>query len=170
LEGDGKMGKKDQEKIKELEEKIKELEGFWKRALADYQNLEKRVEGEREDFVKFANSQLILKILPAIDSLEKAEDYLNDEGLALAVRQLKDALFSAGLERIEVKGRDFNPEEMECVEVGEGEEGKVLEEVRAGYKFGGRVLRVAQVKVGKRKIDKKSEEKAKKELQKGDYL
>lgn len=137
--------------MKKKDLKIKRLENLWKRALADYQNLEKRTAGEREDFVKFANSQLILKILPAIDSLERAEKHLKNEGLSLAVKQLREGLASEGLEKIQTKGRNFDPEEMECVEVGQGKEGKVLDEIRAGYKLGNRVLKVAQVRVGKKK-------------------
>ena len=136
--------------MKKKDTEVKKLEDLWKRALADYQNLEKRIALEKEEFVKFANRNLILRILPAIDSLEKAEEYLKDEGLSLALRQLKEGLSSEGLEKIEVRGKDFNPEEMECVAVGEGEEGKVLEETRAGYRLNGKVLRVAQVKVGKK--------------------
>lgn len=165
----GKMKKQDSE-IKKLKLEVKRIEDLWKRALADYQNLEKRIEAEKEEFVKFANNQLILKILPSLDSLEEAEEHLKDEGLILAIKQLKDALVSEGLEKIQVKGGDFNPEFMECVDVGQGEEGKVLDEIRSGYKLGGRVLRVAQVKVGKEKIDKKVENRIKEELQRGDYL
>jgi len=54
--------------------------------------------------------------------------------------------------------------------IGEGEEGKVLSEVRAGYLLNGEVLRPAQVKVGKKEIDQKVEEEAKKEEQRGDYV
>jgi len=140
--------------MKKKDAQVKKLEDLWKRALADYQNLEKRIALEKEEFVKFANRNLILRILPAIDSLEKAEEYLKDEGLSLALRQLKEGLFFEGLEKIEVKGKDFNPEEMECVAVGEGEEGKVLEEIRAGYRLNGKVLRAAQVKVGKKATKK----------------
>ncbi|MFZ5365745.1 MAG: nucleotide exchange factor GrpE [Patescibacteria group bacterium] len=149
---------------------IEDLTNRWKRALADYQNLEKRIDLEKEDFVEFANSQLILKILPAIDSLEKAEKHLKDQGLSLALKQLKEGLTQEGLEKIQTQGKDFNPEEMECIDVCQGEEGKVLDEIRSGYKLGNRVLRVAQVKVGKEKIDEKVKELAREQLTKGDYM
>lgn len=138
--------------MKKQANEIKRLTDLWKRALADYQNLEKRINLEKEEFVKFANSELILKILPGLDSLEKAEEHLKDEGLSLAVKQIKDGLASCGLEEIQAKGLDFNPKEMEGVGLGEGEEGKVLDAVRAGYKLEGRVLRPARVIVaGKKK-------------------
>lgn len=139
---------------KKFQARIKELEDLWKRALADYQNLEKRVAKEKEEFAKFANSELILKILPAIDDLEKAERHLEDEGLSLALENLRQGLKETGLEKIELEGKRFDPLEMECVEVSQGGEGKVLEEIRAGYKLNGKVLRPAQVKVGKQKINK----------------
>lgn len=130
---------------------LEELTKKWQRALADYQNLEKRVGLEKEEFAKFANSQLILKILPGLDSLEKASQHLKDEGLKLALKQLADELASSGLEKMETLGQDFDPETMECLEVTEGEEGKVLDEIRPGYKLNNRVLRVAQVRVGQAK-------------------
>lgn len=135
---------------KKLKEEIKDLTERWKRALADYQNLEKRVISEREDFVKFANVRLLTRILPALDSLEKAEEHLKDEGLGLTLRQLFQVLSEEGLEKIEVLGKEFDPNEMECVELGEGKEGAVIEELRKGYHFKNKVIRVAQVKVGQK--------------------
>lgn len=141
------MTKDNQGHKKQLEELTKK----WQRALADYQNLEKRAGLEKEEFAKFANAQLILKILPGLDSLEKAGKHLKDEGLKLALKQLTDELASSGLEKMETLGQDFDPETMECLEVTEGEEGKVLDEIRPGYKLNNRVLRVAQIRVGKTK-------------------
>lgn len=144
---------------KKYKTQIDDLTARWKRALADYQNLEKRVTAEKEDFVKFVNAGLILKILPALDSLQKAQDHLRDEGLGLAIKQLRDALVQEGLEEIEVIDKPFNPKEMECVAVVEGDEEKVVEELRKGYKLKDRVIRVAQVKVGKQRVSRISEEK-----------
>jgi len=142
---------------KKTSAEISDLTDKWKRALADYQNLEKRIEGERRDFVRFAGSGLILKILPALDSLERAEVHLKDEGLSLAVKQLKDVLESEGLERIKTLGEDFDPSEMECIEVAAGKEGKVVREVRAGYKLNDKILRCAQVVVAKKQKGEKNE-------------
>lgn len=137
-------------KSDDLQKQLEEMTNNWKRALADYQNLEKRTKEEKEEFSKFANKELILKILPVLDSLEKLEQHLKDEGLKLIVKQFIDVLIGEGLERIEVLGRDFNPEEMECLEVVEGEDQKVMEETRVGYKLKGKILRAARVKVGKK--------------------
>lgn len=136
---------------KKIQDEIADLTNKWKRALADYQNLEKRVEGEKEEFVRFANANLVLKILPGLDSLEAAQGHLKDEGLNLVIKQLKDGLKQAGVEETETLGKEFDPEYMECLELVEGEKGKVLDEIRKGYKLGSRVIRTALVRVGKQK-------------------
>lgn len=138
-------GKKDKQ--------IEELTNNWKRALADYQNLEKRMSQEKKEWGKFATGDLILKLLPVLDNLEKAARHLKNTGLNLALKQFLDVLRNEGLEPLEVVGKEFNPQEMECLEVVAGdEENKVAEEVRRGYKLEGKVLRVAQVKVTKLEV------------------
>lgn len=158
-------------KSDDLKKQIDDLANKWKRALADYQNLEKRVKAEKGDTVQFANRELVLKLLPLLDTFEKLEAHLRDEGLSLAVRQFRDILGKEGLEKIETLGKDFDPAEMECVDVVSGdEENKVVEETRAGYRLKGRLLRAALVKVTKKQIDKKAEELTKEQLTKSDYM
>lgn len=148
-----------------------EWKGKYFRALADYQNLEKRIQAQRGEDTKFAARNLIVKLLPVLDTLEKAEQIISDQGLKLAVKQFRDVLIGEGVERIQVIGMKFDPHLMECVEVVESEkEDKVIEEVRAGYTILGKVARVAQVKVGKQRVSQKAEEMAKEELRKGDYM
>ena len=55
----------------ELEKQLEETANNWKRALADYQNLEKRTGEEKLNFAQFANSQLVLNLLPVLDSLDQ---------------------------------------------------------------------------------------------------
>jgi len=128
--------------------KATSLENDLRRALADYANLEKRVNREKAAFAKFANAVLIEKVLAALDGLERAEKHLQDKGLTLALGQLKTALLSEGVEEIEVKGKEFDVNEMDCVEVIEGKKNRVAEIVNKGYKLNGRVLRPAKVKIG----------------------
>lgn len=159
------MAKKDIKK-----EELENLKNQLKRALADYQNLEKRVAQDRSDWIKNANRDLLLRFLPTLDTLNLAQKHVDDEGLKLSVQQFLDALKSEGVQKIETIGAHFDPKTMEAVEVEEAEEGKVLEEIRAGYTLNGEVLRPAQVKVGKQKIDVREEEKVKEESQRGDYM
>jgi len=129
-------------------DKITDLENKWKRALADYANLEKRIEKEKEDFVKFANAQLLDKILNVLDDLESAEKHLKDKGLTLAGNRFREIFKEEGIEEIEVLGRNFDPELMDAVETVDGPKNKVVEVVLKGYKLYGKVLRPAKVKVG----------------------
>ena len=131
---------------KDLE--IEELTTNWKRALADYQNLVKRSEAEKIEVVAYANTNLILKLLVVLDHFEKAQNYLKDSGLDLAIKQFRGVLLEEGLQEIEAMGKDFNPLEMEAVEVQkEGENNKVVQVIAKGYRLKGKIIRVAKVKV-----------------------
>jgi len=125
-----------------------DLEEKYLRALADYQNLEKRVAREKESFVKFSNAILILKMLPVLDNLERANEHLKDQGIELVIKQFKDALSSEGVTEIEAEGQQFNPEHHEAVEKVQGEEGKVVKVTERGYKMGDKVIRPAKVTIG----------------------
>lgn len=134
------------------QKEVLEWKSKYLRALADYQNLEKRVSAQRIEDIKYAARNLIVKLLSVLDVLEKAEKHINDQGLNLAVKSFKEILKDEQVTKIEVLQRKFNPQEMECVEVVVSDkEDEVIEEVRAGYKLADRVIRVAQVKVGKKK-------------------
>lgn len=137
------------DEVKILREKIAELEDQLARAVADYRNLEKRFDDEKTDFVKYANRELLLRLIPAFDTLFLAEKYVQDEGIKLTIKHLQESLREVGVEKVVVNDKMFNADEMEAVSTGEGEEGKVIEELRPGYLLNGKLVRPAQVKVGK---------------------
>lgn len=156
----GISDKKDEleQKIKDLETKNEELTNNWKRALADYQNLTKRIAEEKQELGVFVAKDLLKKILEILDLLEEAQKHLKDPGLDLIIKKFQTFLEQEKVVRIETKDKVFDPRTMECVEVREGnEEEKIAEEVSAGYKLDEQVLRVAKVKVFKKQI-------------KGDYM
>jgi molecular chaperone GrpE len=134
---------------KQENEEFKNLENQLKRALADYQNLEKRVVNEKSEWIKLANKGLLLRLLPALDNLILAEKHTQDEGTRLSINQILSAFKEEGVDKIETIGLDFDPNLMEAVHTTIGEEGKVIEEVRTGYTLFNQVLRPAQVAVGK---------------------
>lgn len=140
--------KKHEEKIKKSEE-VENLENQLKRSLADYQNLQKRIEQEKISWIKLSNKDLLLKLLPGIDSLLLADKHTKDEGVALSIKHFLDVLETVGVKKIETIGKDFDPNIMEAVSTAQGEEGKVLEETKVGYTLNGEVIRPAQVIVGK---------------------
>ena len=140
-----------------LKKEIVTLTESWKRALADYQNLQKRYDRERADFVQFASAGLILRLIEVLNHLEKAAENLKDKGLDIIVTEFKKVLTENGLEEIKSQGEKFDPNFMEAVEVVEGKnEEKVAEVVSKGYLLKGKVLLPAKVKVFKgKKINEK---------------
>lgn len=146
------MGKKIQPNgrdVHELTKKVKELEENWKRALADYHNLEKRVKDERAAFVDLARVTIIDKFLSVLDDLERASLHLNDQGLALVLTRFRQVIESEGAKEMSVEGKEFDPKTMECLEMEEGPKNKVVKVVTKGYIINDHVLRPAKVNVGK---------------------
>lgn len=128
----------------------------WQRERADFANYKKAESKRLEEFVKFANVGLILEVVEVLDDLEiVAKNNENNEGLEPVLKKFQDLLAKYGAERIKVEGK-FDPNLHEAVTAEaqngsaetqntEGEE--KLEEVRAGYKMNGRVIRPARVKI-----------------------
>lgn len=147
------MTKKTEENTEKLKQEIEEWKGKYLRALADYQNLEKRVGEKRQEVTRYAAQELIVKLLNVLDTLEKTEQHLKDQGLALALKSFMDVMSGEGVEKIEVLGKKFDPMTMECIEIVGSEKGDdVVEELRKGYKMKDKIIRIAQVKVGKIQI------------------
>ncbi len=144
---DGKV----QEGLKEdLQKNLEECDNKYQRALADYQNLEKRVREERINWIQNANKDLILRILPILDTLIKASKHSREISLKVSLDQFLDILKNEGVVRIDTHNKNFDPKLMECVETVKGEDGKVEEEVRTGYMLHNLLIRPALVKVGKK--------------------
>lgn len=155
VEKEDKKTKKDDRqlrtKVKDLKKETENWKEKYLRALADYQNLEKRVRNELLDFKKRANQELILRLLDIFDSLEKAEVFIKDEGLKLVRAKFNQILIEADVEEIEVLNKKFDPNLAECVEVVRGKkDNQVAEVLQKGYKLNDQVIRVARVKVEKK--------------------
>jgi molecular chaperone GrpE len=138
----------DQE-IEEIDDKkLKELEDQLKRAVADYQNLEKRTEERRSEWILSANKDLIKRLLPGLDNLLLSDLHSNDEGVKIAIKHFMEILENEGVKKIKTEGADFDPNLMEAVSAVDGQDGKVVDEIKAGYTLNGELIRVAQVTVG----------------------
>ncbi len=143
------MKKKTDEQLVVLQQEIEEWKAKYLRALADYQNLEKRAAQEKREVRAYAAEIVLTKLLPVVDTFERAQAHLQDTGLSLALKGLGAFLTSQGVTKLEVAGKPFDPKFMECIEVVEGAENIVVEETRSGYTLFGKIIRVATVKVGK---------------------
>ncbi len=138
------------------------------RAMADLENFRAESRRQAEEAERRGAERVILALLPALDSMERALEYATDnldpEALLAGVRMIKDemsrAFESAGARRIElVPGQAFDPLIMEAVETrGEGRMGLVADVLTHGYEFRGRVLRPARVVVELRHGEEKETE------------
>jgi molecular chaperone GrpE len=128
----------------------------WQRAQADFINFKRRSEQEKEETIKFANSMLILQLLPILDDWERAlaavPDDLADpswvDGIRLMERKIRGILEAEGLSPIKAVGEPFDPNLHEAAMQGKGKEGIVVDELQKGYKFYDRVIRPSKVVVG----------------------
>ncbi len=149
--------KKETAKVNSGEDKVhNELEvvkAMLARALADYDNLSKRVDRERSDLGKIASVGVIIKLLPVLDGLEIAQEHLKDQGLAISLGEFKKVFSEEGLNEIKPKvGEIFDEQTMEAIEVVSGaSDNTIAEVVLTGWKFeDGTVIRHAKVKVSKK--------------------
>ncbi len=129
----------------------KSLKNQLARALADYDNLRKRIEREKEDLEKLAGLKFILRILPILDNLRAAQNHLKDPGFAITIGELENLIKDEGIEEIKPnKGDNFDHNLHEVTEVVENckEENRIEEVVLSGWKFKeGPVIRYAKVKI-----------------------
>lgn len=141
--------------IKQLEEKVLELENQLKRAVADYYNLEKRVNEGRSELTKLGISDFLLRIIPSLDHLEQALKGAEESGeksgwltgVEMSVKELRRVLAEEGLEAVPTE--NFDPNLHEAVEIEEGPEGKIIKVLQMGYNLNGKTIRPAKVVVGK---------------------
>jgi len=140
-------------------EKAEYLAG-WQRSRADFLNYKKEEMERISEILKYAGEELVLKILPILDSFEEAQKKLpenlkNDgciQGIFQIKTQIQNLLKSQGVEEIKCLGKKFDPnfqEAVEEVEKKEVESGRVIEEIQKGYTLHGKVIRPAKVKVAK---------------------
>jgi len=128
------------------------------RARAEFENARRRAERERSEFLQFAAMDLVGTILPILDDFERAlkvetadRDY--SKGVELIYQRLFETLKKMGLEPIETKGAQFDPnlhQAVERVQTEEAEDMTILDEFQRGYNFRGKLLRPSMVKVAVR--------------------
>jgi molecular chaperone GrpE len=147
-------------KLEETEKELKESRDRLLRVAADFENYKKRAAKEREDYLKFANADLIKEILPFMDNLERAINHSeksNDaqslvDGARLTLQGLLQRLGKFGVTTVESVGKPFDPavhEAMLVVETDQHEPNQVVEEFQRGYLLNDRLVRPASVSVSK---------------------
>lgn len=146
---------------KETKKKLtyEELEHYAKRIQADFENYKRRAQEDRADLVRYANTDLILQILPVLDNFRLAvkhlpkdlEDHAWVAGIRHIETQLEQILQGEGVDTIPTIGQQFDPALHEAIEEIESKKppGEIVEEIQAGYRLQNKVIRHAKVKVAK---------------------
>ncbi|MCC6227467.1 MAG: nucleotide exchange factor GrpE, partial [Microthrixaceae bacterium] len=143
------------QQLKEAEAKIVEYKDGWARSQAEFQNFRKRVERDNESFKASTKGDIIKKVLPVLDDLERAlqnrpADDAWANGLELVARKFQNILDMENVKKIEAKGAAFDPNFHEAISHEPSEEvesGHVIDVVQNGYVIGERVVRPALVRV-----------------------
>lgn len=140
-------------------EALKNLDG-WRRTQADFENYQRRKEGENKELIEFAREVAVAKLLPTLDTLQQGLLHVPDDlskmdewknGMAGTLKQLDSVLAELGVKKIEAVGKKFDPNFHEAVrEVPGDEDGKVVEEYQTGYELNGKVIRPSQVVISKK--------------------
>ena len=124
------------------------------RLVAEFENFKKRTAKEKTEIYTAAKMDVVEKLLPVIDNLERAELYNEPDkvldGLKLIIKQFNEYLEKLDIHEIPAKDLEFNPELHNAVmheDVEGGAENTVSEVFQKGYTIGDKVLRHAMVKV-----------------------
>ena len=143
-----------------LEQQKDALEGQMLRLQADFDNFRRRTRTEKEEWSQNITANFCGELLPVIDNFGRALDALKKSGMdeghltgvEMIARQLAELMQAKGVERIPTVGEDFDPKWHEAIAQlpveDEAQNGKVTAEIQAGYRLGGKLLRVALVQVG----------------------
>lgn len=137
---------------------------------ADFENFKKRSAKERQDFLRFANEELIYELIAILDNFERAfasattqADFkCLHQGVEMILKQMHQLLEKNGVKKIECVGRPFDPAWQEAVahiETDKYPENIVVEEMQKGYLLGERLIRPAIVKVAQKTTGDKKENK-----------
>ncbi|MBI3162947.1 MAG: nucleotide exchange factor GrpE [Chloroflexi bacterium] len=144
-----------QAQLAEAEARALEYKDGWARSQAEFQNYKKRIERDNELMYAGMKGDIIKKVLPALDDLERAlqnrpADDAWASGIELIARKLQNMLEGEGVKRIEANGTAFDPNFHEAISHEPSEEvesGHVIAVVQNGYMLGERVIRPALVRV-----------------------
>jgi molecular chaperone GrpE len=153
------------EQLEELKQRAAKADENWDRLLratADFENFRKRATREKQDAIKYANENLLSKLVTVLDNFDMALAATQNAqgetvqslqaGVTMIHQQFKAVLTEAGLEEVDATGCVFDPNLHEAVsqqESAEVPEGKVVMQLRKGYKLRDRLIRPATVIVAK---------------------
>ncbi|MCX6126819.1 MAG: nucleotide exchange factor GrpE [Proteobacteria bacterium] len=144
--------------VERLTQELADSKDRYLRTIAEMDNMRKRLEREKSDFIKFSNESLLKEFIPILDSLEKAipNDVKQDsgsvgyiEGVVMVQKQLLQTLGKFGLEAVRSVDQPFDPNVHQAIQRIESDVSSetVSVEFAKGYTLNGRLLRPAMVAV-----------------------
>jgi molecular chaperone GrpE len=138
--------------VAKLKTDVENKQALYLRALADYQNLERRSETEKNNEIRRRSIRVLSDFVSLKDDMDKAAEFDNSDGLALIKKKLTTILEKLGVTEVPL-GEDFSPETMECVNMVDGEtDNKVVAVHEKAYMFDGQLLKTAKVSVSRGKV------------------
>ena len=157
-EKDGFFGRKYKKELAKKEEELNALKDRYMRTLAEYENYRKRTEKEKADIYTYAVKDVMTKMLPILDNLERGLALIPEEskadpvaeGMDKICKQFQKTLQDIGVKPIEAEGKEFDPNLHNAVMHVEDEnlgENVVAEELQKGYTYKESVVRHSMVKV-----------------------
>lgn len=144
------------ESVESLRAELEQARAQHLRAVADYQNLQRRAQEERAEFGRYQLVASLLNFLPVLDDLERAVESPHEDikdhawvtGVELVLQKFRSVVESAGVTEILALGGAFDPAKHEAVGSAPGPDGTVVRVLRRGYVLNDKVIRAAMVLVG----------------------
>ncbi|HEY5752268.1 MAG TPA: nucleotide exchange factor GrpE [Chthoniobacterales bacterium] len=146
------------ERMTALERDIIRFKDLALRTQADFENFRKRAAREKEDAAKYANTSFLERLIPVLDNFELGLAAARTDatssailaGMEMVLKQMQDFLSESGVQAIDAAGQVFDPhlhEALASEPSDDVEEGKVLRQIRKGYRLRDRLIRAANVVV-----------------------
>ena len=144
--------------IMKLQEENSDLKDKWQRALADYQNLERRTQVEISQRVSSKTNDLLLNFINIYEDFVRAENSLSKEkidtsGIIAVIKNMENILAENNIKPIDAVGEIFDPQIHEAVSMIEDDtldDGTITQEVSKGYTAGKAILKPSKVIVSKK--------------------
>jgi molecular chaperone GrpE len=149
-----------EDQLTQLKAELSKYKDVALRSVADLDNYRKRMAREKDDAIRYANSNFLERLIPILDNFELGLQAAKtggsqsavQDGMVMVFKQLQDFLASCGVETIDATGQHFDPNVHEAIaqeQNAEIAEGFVVRQLRKGYRLKDRLIRPANVVVSK---------------------
>ena len=158
---EGEVAEEDKETEKEAAEEDYKAKYYY--LAAEMENMRKRFDRERENFIKYGNEKILTGLIEVVDNLDRTLESLSEDGdekvknivvgVEMVQKQFLGVLKQNGLEAVETEGKIFDPNYHEAIgqqESEDKEEDEIISVYQKGYILRGRLLRAAKVMIAKK--------------------